>query len=202
MSQNLHPDKHAAILDAPQKRFARFGLHKVTMEEIATDLGMSKAALYYYFTTKEEIFRQVISREQEEFIALVEVIIAEKCSAVEKLMHYFEQHLTFLNELLNLKLVSIQASDTIHPIMHDLFQEFSRREVALLGMIIAEGKERGEFVVDSAETAAALLTRLLLGLRFRFIRSFRNEAFDQADIAAFADEIRLFSKIFLKGISR
>jgi hypothetical protein len=117
-------------------------------------------------------------------------------------MHYFEQHLTFLNELLNLKLVSIQASDTIHPIMHDLFQEFSRREVALLGMIIAEGKERGEFVVDSAETAAALLTRLLLGLRFRFIRSFRNEAFDQADIAAFADEIRLFSKIFLKGISR
>lgn len=202
MTQLLHPDKHAAILDAAQKRFARFGLHKVTMEEIASDLGMSKAALYYYFTTKEEIFRQVISREQEEFIALVEAIISQNCPAAEKLMSYFERHLTFLNELLNLKLVSIQAADTIHPIMHDLFQEFSRKEVALLEKIIAEGKERGEFAVDSSEAVATLLRRLLLGLRFRFIRDFRGETFDQADIATFAGEIRLFSKLFLKGISR
>ena len=202
MTQLLHPDKHAAILDAAQKHFARFGLHKVTMDEIASDLGMSKAALYYYFTTKEEIFRQVISREQEEFIALVEAIISQNCPASEKLMHYFERHLTFLNELLNLKLVSIQAADTIHPIMHDLFQEFSRREVALLEKIIAEGKERGEFAVDSSEATATLLRRLLLGLRFRFITGFGGEAFDQAGIATFADEIRLFSKIFLKGISR
>jgi len=58
MNQTLHPDKHAIILDAAQKRFARFGVGKVTMEEISADLGMSKAALYYYFKTKEEIFRQ------------------------------------------------------------------------------------------------------------------------------------------------
>ena len=162
MTQLPHPDKHAAILDAAQARFARFGASKVTMEEIAADLGMSKAALYYYFKTKEEIFRQVISREQDEFIAMVEGIIAENCSAAEKLMHYFEQHLSFLNELLNLKVVSIQAADSIHPIMHDLFQEFSRRETALLERIITEGKVRNEFTVDSAEETASLLLRLLL----------------------------------------
>jgi AcrR family transcriptional regulator len=202
MTQLPHPDKHAAILDAAQARFARFGASKVTMEEIAADLGMSKAALYYYFKTKEEIFRQVISREQDEFIAMVEGIIAENCSAAEKLMHYFEQHLSFLNELLNLKVVSIQAADSIHPIMHDLFQEFSRRETALLERIITEGKVRNEFTVDSAEETASLLLRLLLGFRLRFVKSFRDRAIEQRDIAIFEGQTKLFAKIFLKGISR
>ena len=202
MSPIIHPDKHAAILDAAQKRFARFGLGKVTMEEIAADLGMSKAALYYYFKTKEEIFRKVISREQEAFIALVETINAQKCSSAEKLMHYFEQHLSFFNELLNLKLVSVQASDTIQPIMHDLFKEFSKKEIALLETVLREGKQQGEFAVESAEKTAELLWRLLFGLRLRFMKSFTNSAFGEADIQSFAEEIKLFSKIFLKGISR
>jgi len=34
--------------------FRRFGLAKVTMDEIAADLGISKAALYYYFPAKED----------------------------------------------------------------------------------------------------------------------------------------------------
>src|SRR5271157_4048395 len=116
---SLHPDKHAHILDAAQKRFARYGLSKVTMDEIAADLGMSKAALYYYFQTKEEIFREVIAREQQEFIDRVEVIIEEKCPAADKLRHYFDQHLTFLNELLNLKIIHEHADDDFHPIMHE-----------------------------------------------------------------------------------
>ncbi len=202
MAQLPHPDKHALILDVAQKLFARFGAGKVTMEEIAADLGMSKAALYYYFKTKEEIFRRVISREQDEFIAMVETIIAEPCGAAEKLMHYFEQHLTFLNELLNLKVISIQASDPIHPIMRDLFQEFGRREIALLEKIIAEGKERGEFDVDFSEATASLLRSLLLGLRVRFMKHFTDRAIGQDDIALFTRETKLFAKIFLKGISR
>jgi AcrR family transcriptional regulator len=202
MTEHPHTDKHAAILDAAQKRFARYGVHKVTMEEIAADLGMSKASLYYYFKTKEEIFCRVISREQEEFLQLVEEIISRQCPAAEKLCHYFERHVAFLNGLLNLKLVSIQAEDTFHPIVHELFQEFSRKEVALLDRIIAEGMERGEFAVESSPAAASLLRRLLLGLRLRFIKGFNNRAIEQDDIAVFIDETRLFSKIFIKGISR
>ena len=202
MNQPIHPDKHAVILDAAQKRFARFGVGKVTMEEIAADLGMSKAALYYYFTTKEEIFRQVIAREQAEFIKLVEAITACDCPASEKLLHYFQRHLDFLNELLNLKLVSVQAAESLHPIMHGLFVEFAKKEIALLEAVVREGKDRGEFAIDSAEKTAALLWRLLFGLRMRFMKSFSARAFEAEDIKTFAEEITLFSKIFLKGISR
>ena len=72
---SLHPDKHAAILDAPHKRFARYGLTKVTMDEIAADLGISKAALYYYFPAKEDLYRNVVASEQQDFADRMEAIV-------------------------------------------------------------------------------------------------------------------------------
>jgi len=41
------------------------------MNEIAHDMGISKAALYYSFHDKNELFRAVVSREQKEFLALL-----------------------------------------------------------------------------------------------------------------------------------
>jgi TetR/AcrR family transcriptional regulator len=201
MNTSADSPKKSAILDAAQKQFARYGLSKVTMEEIAADLGISKAALYYYFMTKEEIFRQVIAREQQEFIVRVEAIIQKKCSDTDKLFDYFQQHLTFLNELLNLKIVSMQPHNAIRPIMKDLFREFAHRERALLETMLREGKKRREFCFDSAEKTAALLHHVLVGLRIRFLKTLSDREIDQEDIASFSREIKLFAKIFTRGIA-
>jgi TetR/AcrR family transcriptional regulator len=202
MNQAMHSDKHTVILDAAQKRFARFGVAKVTMEEIAADLGMSKPALYYYFKTKEEIFRQVIAREQAEFLKLVETITTSAGPASSKLQRYFKHHVEYLNELLNLKLVCMRESEAQPPVMHDLFREFAEKETNLLEAVLLEGKKQGEFIIDSAEKTSVLLWRLLFGLRMRFLRSFAAQPFEEIDIKTFAVEIALFSKIFIKGISR
>ena len=53
MTEQLSTEKQAVILDAARKRFAYYGFSKVTMDEIAADIGMGKASLYYYFPTKE-----------------------------------------------------------------------------------------------------------------------------------------------------
>ena len=41
------------IIEASQKRFGIFGVEKTSMREIADDLKLSKASLYYYFPDKE-----------------------------------------------------------------------------------------------------------------------------------------------------
>lgn len=195
-----HSDKQAAIIDAAQKRFAHYGLTKVTMDEIAADLGISKAALYYYFSTKEDIFRQVIAREQQEFIHLVEKTNETKTTAKEKLLQYFQHHLTFFNELLNLKIISVHTADIIHPIMSDLFREFEEKERALLEAILHEGKKAGEFAIDSPQKTASLLLHLLQGLRMRFFKTVRHRDLEETDVKILEQEIRLFARIFLQGI--
>jgi AcrR family transcriptional regulator len=47
--------KKTQILDAAYKRFSHYGYSKTTMKEIASDLSMSKALLYYYFPDKSQL---------------------------------------------------------------------------------------------------------------------------------------------------
>ena len=55
---DIKPDpKEAAILAAAFDAFARYGLRRTSMEDIAKGAGMSRAALYLRFAGKEDIFR-------------------------------------------------------------------------------------------------------------------------------------------------
>ena len=195
-------DRHTAILDAAQKRFARFGPGKVTMDEIAADLGCSKAALYYYFRTKEEIFRQVILRQQQEFLDQLTGITRQEYSSSEKLRQYFHHHLLLLDELLDLKILSIvPAEDKEFSLVQDLFRRFAAKEVALLQDILAEGQSRGEFSISTPETTAMMLQHALQGLRMRFVKSYRRGEINDSQINLAADEIGMLGEIIVRGIS-
>ncbi|MFA5169067.1 MAG: TetR/AcrR family transcriptional regulator [Candidatus Omnitrophota bacterium] len=54
------------ILDTAQARMIRFGYRKVTMDEIAGDLRVSKNTIYKVFVGKEEIAKGLVKRLQEE----------------------------------------------------------------------------------------------------------------------------------------
>ena len=74
-------DKECAILKAARQRFAHYGYSKVTMDEIAADVEMGKASLYYYFPTKENLFQEVIVQEQDEFAEEIEkILVNENCA--------------------------------------------------------------------------------------------------------------------------
>ena len=52
--------KQENIIQAAIKRFAHFGVSKTTMSEIAADLSLSKASLYYYFPDKLNLYAEVL----------------------------------------------------------------------------------------------------------------------------------------------
>jgi AcrR family transcriptional regulator len=56
------PDR---ILSAAVSRFAQYGFRRTSMEDIASEAGVSRAALYLQFRNKEEIFRRLAQQLQE-----------------------------------------------------------------------------------------------------------------------------------------
>jgi AcrR family transcriptional regulator len=54
------------ILNASEKRMIKFGFRKVTMDEIATDLVMSKNTIYKHFQGKEDIAKCLVKRLQQQ----------------------------------------------------------------------------------------------------------------------------------------
>jgi AcrR family transcriptional regulator len=59
--------KRQRILDAAAQRFAAGGFSKVTVEEIATAAGVSKALVYHHFRGKEAIFEELLERTLSEW---------------------------------------------------------------------------------------------------------------------------------------
>ncbi len=53
------------ILNAARERMIKFGFRKVTMDEIASDLKMSKNTIYKYFASKEKIASALFSLLKE-----------------------------------------------------------------------------------------------------------------------------------------
>jgi AcrR family transcriptional regulator len=63
VNSNLIKEK---ILNAAEKQMIRFGYRKVTMDEIALDLHMSKNTIYKLFVGKEEIAKSLVKRLQQQ----------------------------------------------------------------------------------------------------------------------------------------
>jgi AcrR family transcriptional regulator len=63
-------DARDRLVDAAETCFTRFGVAKTTLEDIATEAGVSRATVYRYFEGgRDEIILGVVLREGKEFLA-------------------------------------------------------------------------------------------------------------------------------------
>lgn len=75
----------AQILDAAEEEFARHGLNGARTEAIATRSGVTKAMIYYYFESKEGLYREVLQRPAIEMHQMFGKLNIDELSAEEAL---------------------------------------------------------------------------------------------------------------------
>ena len=192
--------KEDGIIKAARQRFAHFGYSKVTMDEIAGDVEMGKASLYYYFPTKENLFQEVIVQEQEEFADEIEKILQNENCAEDKLVQYVDQRLKYFQKLFNLGALSFYSFIEKKSHFKQYYKEFEERELQLLSKIFEEGKKKNEFKKDVDEKVVRVLLHILQGLRLRTIKSIAGQQMDNKSYKELKDEMLMTMKIFLQGI--
>jgi AcrR family transcriptional regulator len=65
-------DRRDSILRASAEVFRRRGYHRATIEEIAAELFLTKAGVYHYFSSKQEILEELCNRAMASAEAAVE----------------------------------------------------------------------------------------------------------------------------------
>lgn len=89
--------RRQAILDAAAEVFQETGFERTTMAAICERLGYSKATLYNYFASKEELFSAVVFEATEaEFQATLEALDASVEDMTEALQKFGRGLLTLL----------------------------------------------------------------------------------------------------------
>ncbi|MBI5464527.1 MAG: TetR/AcrR family transcriptional regulator [Ignavibacteriales bacterium] len=84
----LKPDERRILL-AAANRFLSQGLYKVTLDEVATDLGMSKKTVYKFFPSKEELLKSVVKIMMGGIERRVDEIVRSQKPFEEKLLSLF-----------------------------------------------------------------------------------------------------------------
>jgi AcrR family transcriptional regulator len=74
------------VLDAAYASFARHGVKRTTMDDIAREAGMSRGAVYQYVRNKDDAYRQVAGRLFGQSLTLAEAGIGMDGDLAERLI--------------------------------------------------------------------------------------------------------------------
>ena len=197
----LLEEKKKNIISVAQKRFAHYGVPKTTMDEIAAESGMGKASLYYYFPSKDELYRAVVAREQEEFLEHLEQVVSSDIEPDEKLRTDVQHRLRYFQRLVNLNALNLQSMFAMKPLFRELFDCFGNAERSLMTRIFREGKAKKRFHFKDPEEMAALVLHSLHGLRLRALKVAHQEQTHSLNTKELEQEMTLLINLILKGIT-
>lgn len=159
------------ILNSAQELFHKYGLKKTTMEDIAKHISKGKSTLYYYFSSKEDIFDAVIQKESDELFTETKSAIDAEDSAIDKLKIYCVTKVKKLHSLSNLsnrvklEMLEIVKNSSCKAVMRD----FEKREKEVIVDILNYGISTGEFNVkikNSVDVVALMIFSILRGFLF------------------------------------
>lgn len=159
-------EKKDRIIESARELFARFGLKKTTMDEIAEKCGMSKASLYYYFQSKEDIFKSVIKKEFELFKKRVEETLSKEGSPQEKLRAFIVARFTRLKEISNYYSTLKDEYLEHYAFVEKERTEFTNWEIQTIQSILDEGIQKGIFETSDSKLTAVVIAYALKGLEF------------------------------------
>lgn len=158
------------ILGVANKLFGRFGFHKTSMDEIAKIARKAKGSLYYHFASKEDLFKEVVSREITILKKELSIIVEDTdLSASEKMTKYLIKRMDILNSATNYH-ETLKADFFEHfDFIDDLRNELDEWEKDNLKLIILQGIKSNEFApIEEMDILLDLLIMVLKGLEISF----------------------------------
>ncbi len=158
------------ILDAAWSCFAKRGYHQTTMQDIATDAGISAGAIYRYYASKEAVLASITERNTERYAELLADIRSESKTPMDVLdaigqtmLATFEDPLFETNTRLDIEI----RPETLR---NDVLRERARSQLEFwrksLVTLLREARENGELRKDiDIETFVVLAISAYEGLR-------------------------------------
>ena len=193
-------DKVQMIIEASQKRFGLFGIEKTSMREIADDLKLSKASLYYYFPDKESLYKAVVEKEQKEFIDRITERILSIEEPEQLLREYSKSRLSYFKTLLNLSRLRLEAYSGLKPGFRDTIQIFKEKEKEIIKKIFEKGIITGIFFIKDTDQTASLFLDLLKGLRVTVVNEKKTLIIEEDEYDLLLEKTIAFTNIFIKAL--
>ncbi|WP_321331017.1 TetR/AcrR family transcriptional regulator [uncultured Bacteroides sp.] len=197
------PEKTSRIIEVAQNRFGLYGFEKTTMNEIASDLNISKGSLYYYFPDKESLYIAVIQKEHDVFIHLVTEKIASLSDPAQMIREYVNIRLSYFHTLLNLSRFRHNNNMwELHSMMHQQWAVFKIQEEGLIADVLTYGVKEAFFEIENIHDIAELLLDIIKGLSMSLVKNKDIFYLEDTEYDKLFKKINLFVEMFIKSLKR
>ncbi len=190
------------IIEVAQRRFGLFGIEKTSMREIANDLKLSKASLYYYFPDKQSLYKAVVEKEQAEFINKISESVMNIQEPEQLLREYVNVRLSYFRTLLNLSRLRLEVYSDLKPVFRDTIRIFKEKEKEIIIRVFEKGVNLGVFKIDDPDQTASLFLDLLKGLRVSVVNEKGTLFIEQDEYDRLLENTITFTDIFIKGLRK
>ncbi len=165
MSHAEHANSRTTILNAAERLFVEKGYHAISMREIADAVGMTKAALYYHFRDKEQLFMAILEGVLSELSALIEQCRTADTShrgQIEAIVHQIM--LLPAARRASLRLASQELGNLDAATRQQFIEQYHVQFIGRITSILAAGMAGGEF----KPLEPRLATWTLLGMMYPY----------------------------------
>ena len=157
-------DRHDAIVTVASCWFLDHGYAGTSMSAVAAEVGGSKATLWNYFPSKEDLFSAVIDRAADEFKARLSVIL-EPDGELEPTLRRFCA--SFLEKVTSPRAIALHRLvvgevGRFPEVGRIFFERAPRRMQALLAAFMANAMARGQMRHEDPLGAARTLVGLCM----------------------------------------
>lgn len=151
------------ILQIAQEIFSKYGYKKTTLDDIANAVRKGKSSLYYYFSSKEDLFQAVIAKEVDILKQALEKVVFRSMDPEEKLREYILTKLTTYRDLANLY-NALENDVTAIGFIDQIKEKNEKDEIRMIKRILIEGVRRDKFNIDDLNLTAIGITTAIKGL--------------------------------------
>jgi AcrR family transcriptional regulator len=111
----MKKEKAESILNTAKKMFARYGLRKTSMDEMAGMARVAKATIYTYFGNKDQVYLEVLRREANEIVEKVSFSVAQEVSPDDKLVTFARAKFRHMRKAVNILNLDREGIDKLLP---------------------------------------------------------------------------------------
>ena len=133
------------------------------MDDIANAVRKGKSSLYYYFSSKEDLFQEVIQKEADILRVELAKVLQKDMDPADKLRDYVMTKITTYRQLANFY-NAIENDTAAVEFIDKIKSQYDQEEIRMMKRILLDGARQHKFVIKDFTLVAIGITTAIRGL--------------------------------------
>lgn len=193
---DVSEERRSQIVESAIKVFAREGFANTRMEDIASESGLSKGLLYWYFKSKEEII-----------MAIADILFSTEFRKMQNISIEGRTARACLEDFSNIFIKDLQGILKLAPVVYEFYalafrnsavrkvmHEYLQRFVMIIEPIVQYGMDHGEFTPGNAQGVSITIGATFEGTLLLW--AYASDMFQPEE------QLRLSTELLLQGVEK